>query len=78
MIYVCVYVGKEKCKQESLKQEINPDSSGNKTLWQLEPIGIGAGNTDANEFSFPAFVLKAVKVNLLQKVYLFFLYIAFI
>ncbi|XP_011158141.1 uncharacterized protein LOC105194754 isoform X2 [Solenopsis invicta] len=52
---------KEKCKQESIKQEFNPDS-GNKTYWQLEPIGIGAGNTDVNEFSFPAFVLKAVKI----------------
>ncbi|XP_036139310.1 uncharacterized protein LOC105837725 isoform X2 [Monomorium pharaonis] len=57
---------RKKYKQESIKQESDPDSSisnNSQTFWQLEPIGIGAGSTDnVNEFSFPAFVLTAVKI----------------
>lgn len=67
---VCVCVGRKKYIQESIKQESYPNSSG-KTMWYLEPIGIGASNAE-NTTELPSFVLNAVKVNLLQKVYSFF------
>lgn len=72
-MYVCV--GRKKYIQEPIKQENYPNS--NKTMWYLEPIGIGSANAD-NATEFPSFVLNAVKVNLLQKVYSFFFFIVFI
>lgn len=73
-MYICV--GKTKNLQESIKQENNPHSNF-KTIWHLEQIGIGGANID-NATELPSFVLKAIKVNLLQKVICFFLYIIFI
>lgn len=72
-MYVCI--GKKNIQlQESIKQENNPaPSSSFKVVWRLEQIGIGGANID-HTIKLPSFVLKAIKVNLLQKVYSSFLY----
>lgn len=60
-----------------IKEEDNPGSSSKtcfKVVWRLEPMGAGGVNTD-NLAEFPSFVLNAVKVNLLEKVYLFFFFV---
>jgi len=69
-VCACVCVGRKKCIQEfNIKQDPDSFVDNFNTVWQLEPIGMGTDNTA----EFPSFVLKAVKVNLLQKVYSFFI-----
>lgn len=71
-------VGRKKIIQESIKPD--PDSSENnsKSVWNLEPIGIGS--TIAPHITeFPSFVLKAVKVKFITKsLFVFSFYIVFI
>ncbi|KYN01223.1 tRNA (uracil-5-)-methyltransferase like protein A [Cyphomyrmex costatus] len=56
---------KFQCKKKSIQESIkpDPDSSANtlKSVWNLEPIGIGSA-TAPHITEFPSFVLKAVKI----------------